>query len=368
MNFIDLILNLQNQESMLARFDAELYVNDKTSAELRAELPYRSSETSNLVGEIIRKHSLEFLVFKAVTDYEAQEEVTVGSKDKLGYSSYILARLLSGRKMMDGQIRRYFLDLAKNNKMQVLTEASRSYVENFNVEYVLQTSADSLKERIPIFSKPVKRPENYAPFLRELHKKVREDKVLQYEMLKKWAGIEREDQITYAGTKDIPGYDQLKSLCAFFTGRVMTEKETGRYFKWLVRTKGGTVKTKNLTDIIMGFGDNIECSYAAKLVSEYISSMTPEEVRKELSLNLTKEKQELSQKIRELRLEFIIFKAATGYEAVEDINKSGTAYKKGYSSFTALAHLLSGMKKNIPETGEYFRCLAKKYGMPGCNL
>lgn len=367
MNLIDIIPNLQGEElSELAFLEVKLCINDRTSAELRAELPSRSSETTNLVGEIIRKHNLEFLIFKAITGYEAQEEITKqGSKDKPAYSFYInLAYLLSGQEMTLGQVKKYFRNLAEKNNMPLLTEASRLYIENFNVEYIRQTSADSLKERIPIFSKPVKKPENYAPFLKELHKKVKEDKILQYELLKRWMGIETEEQITYVGDGDVPGYCQLKSLRAFFTGSVMTEEETGRNFKWLIRTKGGTVKTKNLTDIILGFGSDIKPNYAGEVVREYTSSMTPEEVRSELPLHLTKERQELSQKIRDLKLEFIIFKAATGYEAVEDIKQRGTANKLGYSSFTALAHLLSGMKKNITETCKYFLYLAKKYKMP----
>ncbi len=364
MHLTDLILNSQNQASILVHVDVELYVHNKTIAEIREEFPPQSPTIRKIVGPIIRKQNLEFLLFKAVAGYEAQEEIRVGSKKELGYSSYILARLLSGRKMPPERIRRYFLDLSRNNDMQVLTEASRSYIENFDVKYIRNTPADELRLRIPIFAKPVKKPEDYTLFLKELHKKVKEDKVLQYEVLKKWMGIESEDQISYAGTKDIPGYSCLKSLCAFFTRRIMTDKETGRYLKWLMRTKGGRIKTESLTDIIMGFEKGVKPTYVARVVREYTSSMTPEEVRRDLPLHLPKERDELSRKIRKLKLQYIVFKACTGYEFIEDIKQNGTADKKGYSSFTALAYLLSGSKKGVVRTGKYFRYLAKKNGMP----
>lgn len=367
MSLTDIILSFKDEKlPLIAPLEVELYIKDKTPEEIQKELLSGECQSMDLMGEIIREQNLEFLIFKAATGYEAQEEITRnGSNNKKGYFSFVkLVNLLTGKKNTVAETGKYFRNLAKENDMQILTNVSRLYVENFNVEYVRSTPADSLREITPIFSKPVKRPQNYAPFLKELHKKVIEDKILQYELLKKWIDIETDDQITYAGTKDIPGYCQLKSLCAFFTGRVMTEKETGRYFKWLVRTKGGTFKTRNLTDIIMGFAEHISPHYAVKAVREYTSTLIPELVCRELPLHLTKEREELSKKIRKLKLEFIIFKAATGYEGVEDIKLMGSANKLGYNSYTALAHLLSGKKKSIPKTGRYFKDLAKKYKMP----
>jgi len=366
MSLIELILGLEKEQRLIAVFvEVRSYLQRETSVDLRAEIPPRYSKQSTRAGEIIRRNNLEYIIFKAVSGYEAQEEITKhGTDGKPGYKDFKdLAYLLSGKTMTAGQIGKYFLELAGKNDMPELTEASRAYISGFDREYVRNIPADVLKGRVPIFAKPVKKPQNYAAFLRDLHKKVKEDRVLQYEILKKWTGIEREDQVTYSGTELIPGYSQLKSLAAFFTGNAMEEKEAGEYFRCLVRTKGSAIKTRNLTEVIMGFDKSTKPSYAAEVVMEYISSMTSGQVRKELP-RLHGEKIECSKKIRALKLQYVIFLACTGYKTQSDITQAGNAHKPGYSSLTALASILSGTRKDVTETGKYFRYLARENGMP----
>ncbi len=357
MGLTEIILDAQQSPEILE------YLESNYCWDLRKEIPPKKSERSRRAGEIIRKFGLEFMVFMAVTDYKAQEEITSkGTDAKPGCADYVdLAYLLSGRVMTSGEIRAYFLELAIKNDIPELTEESRRYIGGFDIEYVKEVPVETLKERVPIFRKPVKKPENYGPFLKELHKKVKKDKVLQYEMLKKWAGTDK--HLTYAGSESILGYSKLKSLAAFFTGEVMNDRDAGRYLNWLLRTKGGIVKTENLSEIIMGFKNTDKASYAAKAVNKHTRSLSPEEVRSELPLHNHGRLVELSKKILRFKLGYILFLAATGYEKQREITQRG-GDKPGYNSLTALAHLLSGEKKDIIQTGRYFKELAVKNEMP----
>lgn len=367
MSLTELVLSLELEDRpLVASIKVLKYPEDSGSEDLERELPKRHTKESTLFGEIARRLNLEYIIFHGVTDYEAVEEITrQGMNGKHGYLHYqYLACLLSGRKLSGKAVKDYFINLVKEDNMPQLAERNKRYVDAFDIEYVKGTTKKELRARIPLFQKPVRKPDKYNPFLKALHQKVKGNKPLQYEFLKKWTGIGTEDQLTYRGTEEIAGYSKLKSMAAFFTGKVMGEEETGKYLKGLLRTKGQKIDKKGITDIIMAFKDDIRHIYAARtIVSKYAALRTSEQVREELLLHLTGRMKQVSQKIRKLGLQFIIFQAATGYETQNDIRQKGTNRMPGYSSLTALGHLLTGKTLGVTGTGRYFRELAMENGM-----
>ena len=205
----------------------------KTPNDIGRELPLRcpSNDRGKKLHKIVDIYDLPYIISIAVTRWTAIEQITgTGDGDIQGYNSYQgLASFLSGKRKTAKSAGEYFIELAKENKMPILTEEHQAYVDNFNLDYIKKVDTKRLKLEIPIRSgySISKNTKQYSYFLHELSKKIckNKNKEMQYEFFKKWTGI----------TKISPSYPSLTALASFLTGKPMDIEQSRTYFRSLLK-------------------------------------------------------------------------------------------------------------------------------------
>tara|TARA_Y100000294_G_scaffold139434_1_gene132943 strand:- start:434 stop:1177 length:744 start_codon:yes stop_codon:yes gene_type:complete len=231
------LLGLDNETPLeAARESLAEYVKDMTPEEVRDGLPLSRNwyETEWKLHHIVDRLKLQYPIFQAATGITALEQITLrGEGDIKGYQSLAgLAAFLSGKTCTKAQAREYFRELAKENKMPILTKVHQNYVDEFSIKYIMKTGTNKLKDEIPIGKNTIfENDPRYSHFLHELSKKISQNREMQYEFFKKWTGITALEQITPKGEGDIKGYESLTGLAAFLSGEKKKQAQAGEYFR-----------------------------------------------------------------------------------------------------------------------------------------
>ncbi|MFC1691271.1 hypothetical protein ACFL0W_03755 [Nanoarchaeota archaeon] len=355
-------------EDAAAAVESYAFVNERDS--IKDELTrLRISEKQELSRKI-GKLGLELLVFKIASGIEAQEQIRQERRDGLpGYQQLVgIASALAGRKLTRTETGNYLKQLAKENNLPVLTEENQRYVDNFSVEYVMAASQEQILEEIA-FPRGVSllnpKAVNFSHFLNELSKKISQDERVQFELLKKYTGLEAKEQLSKNDGEVTINYSKLAGLFSLLSGKqAKSDTQVYDYLKNITNKFDLPLLTQNHIKFIESFD------------VDYVIRTTKEELENEIPINRNFSLEpgnkmyvpfisELSKKISQDRqLQYELFKNLTGIEAQEQITVVDQENTLGTHHLHPVARLLSGQTIRDKKAHDYFSNLAKENDMP----
>lgn len=354
----------------------ELYSHGKVPAEVMRGIPLRTARRWAKAREVVVQKGLEKAVFQAATGIFAREQLTKrGIGSVLGYPQMIsLATFLSGETKTAGETRGFLADFMTSAGFPLLTKEHQVYVDNFNASFVAAKSKDVLQAEIPLSQPFSLNPDvnTYSPFLHELSMRISRDHALQYALFQKWTGIGAQEQIVAKGANGSFGYNHFKALASLLQGQKSeTDKEVGKYFKFLARDAGMPVLTLEHEEYIYQFDDSyIARTPATQLKQELLIS------KKAVSLDPESKMHSpfvaaLAGKISaDPQLQIALFRKLTGIEAQEQLVYKGDEDDvPRFSQLHSLATLLSGSRKEtVSDVGQFLRDWAKSASLPELTL
>jgi len=273
-----------------------------------------------------------------------------------------LARFLSGKKLGFLESIDYYNDLAIENGMPVLDIEDKSFIENFNVNYINSNTIEDLTKMMELGSPFDKSDKNYSHFQHELHKKVVADPDLIFALLQKFTGALNHEDV--AEQKMYRFVFKNKDVINFLLGKDASAKDRKVFVDKIYRYNFELTKQQK--------------DYINHFTIKYIENTSLEKLKKEMpnsgySFDFSIKtysffKIKLSEKIRSDReLQYALFKKFSGAEALEDLTSKESEGSRGYSNIAGIASM--ALQESISDTyaGKYFKGLAREFNMPILN-
>ncbi len=216
-------------------------VRRMSADQLRALLPrvdvnicYEYSYLSAVSARISSDPRLQWEVFSKITGITSRDEIGKASALLHSHHRSIATIITGGKHKLNGDIT-YFRNLARQNRVPIISRARREYIQNFSVRYVQQTPREVLIHDLDVTGHSVYPGSyQYSPFLRILSRKIQGNRDLQRELLRKWSGATTAESLRSEDCNGVLGYTKLRGLENLLRGKGTTSPERGIFFKSLL--------------------------------------------------------------------------------------------------------------------------------------